>query len=534
MVGAPLRQLRKLVSAGGLAGAAGTGLDGAAVGQDALQLHAYSDQVVLLQLEQLTLAAPAAPVLLQQMQEDLCAVADTALSPACGVPLWMQDVDRVQHIIENSNSVVDSCCGAPSATVQQPQQQTASQAAVNSSPGAGVAAATAASQAQSLAQAQQQQASPQQQSAAAAAGHTSQQLHQRSPARGVAVRHGILLVPEAGSSELMTAPSGPSLRHILSSTAIRQWFKRQIARVAPRRLVIKPGEALGRAPASLAERTAYDAAASGGAAGSGLPAASARVGTQQAAAAGRMAGASGPLVLAAYCLMDFQGLELLAGRMERVQVPALAAAGASGASDAQGILGPAVLDDQAAGLLAGLAAPSPVPPRTAGGTLTGLTYMITRTDVHAAVHEFIWPAPAVPAPAAQRAAAAAAAATSSPTASPAAAAAPVAPTGCSVVALAADDGLALQLSGCGYRYLMATVYGNLMHHQSSFEPYKASGPSHPQHTTFNPSVKFGPSAGQLPYFALTLSSCAVQVRGGCDSSLLFLESFAACLLTCDD
>lgn len=87
-----------------------------------------------------------------------------------------------------------------------------------------------------------------------------------------------------------------------------------------------------------------------------------------------------------------------------------------------------------------------------------------------------------------------------------------APTGCNVVALAASDGLDLQLSGWSYQYLMDMVHGNLMHHQNSFEPYTIPGPSRTQHTTFNPNVKFGPSAGQVPYFALTLSSCSVQVR----------------------
>jgi hypothetical protein len=132
--------------------------------------------------------------------------------------------------------------------------------------------------------------------------------------------------------------------------------------------------------------------------------------------------------------------------------------------------------------------------------------VIVQTYLRAAVHEFIIPA----------AIAAAAVATPAPAAglpgtATAAAAAPAAPTGCNVLALAASDGLALQLSGWSYQYLMAMVYGNLMHHQNSFEPYVIPGPSKMQHTTFNPNVKFGPSAGQLPYFALTLSSCSIQV-----------------------
>lgn len=519
VVGTPLRQLRKLASSGGRAAAAAGG---------AGVLHAYNDQVLLLQLKQLTLAAPAGPVLLQQMQEDCSRMEQELRNPSlplervgtaslggsnpetisCRVPQWMQDVETVQRVIDNSNRVVAACCipaaPKPQQAPQHGQQQPACQAGV-AVPGALPSASVAVPQ-HGYEQLQQQ---PQQQQASAAGASMQQQQRPRtSPAAAsLAMRHGILLLPEDASLQLAAGPPARSVRAIFSTAAVKQWFRRQVAKVAPRRLVIRPGDGMNQtAQAAAAEASQY-AAAGAGAGTSRLRAAGAGVAAQQAAAVGLAAGSAGSVVLAAHCLLDFQGLELLAGRMERVQVPLLAGADSG---SVWGTPGPSAAGYSWSGRRASTAGGvSPAPARASGDSLVGLTHMITRTDVQCAVHEFIRPA----AGAAATAAVPSTPGTSGSTMTAAAAVQP-GPTGCNVVALAAADGLALQLSGCGYQYLMAMVFGNLMHYQSSFEPYVASAPNRPQHTAFNPNIKFGPSVGQMPYFALTLTSCAIQVSNG--------------------
>lgn len=484
VVGKPLRELRTAISSKSKQ-AAGLRPEGSSSAEPALQLHAYSDQVLLVQLEQLTLAAPAAPVLLQQMHAELCAMTDPSGPVTAGVPYWMQDGLLVQQLIDGSNSIVGSSCAPAAASQHSGQTQQAGQAATGAVPAGPQPSGTQ----QEIVPVQEQQEQQQ-----------ALQQQRGSPAVPVSMRHGILLLPEDASLALTAAPPMPPLRKVISVAAIKQWFNRQVARVAPRRLVIRPGEAFllpaerGRAAAAAAGRAG--AAAAGAAAAATAAAAAA---AHQAAAAGLRPAASDALVLAAYCLIDFQGLELLAGRMQRVQVPLAAAAGGSnGFADAHASVSQqAAAAQAAAGLLE-----SPSAPRASGGSLVGLTHMITRTDVRAAVHEFVRPVSA---------AGGFATTTGIPTAA-AAAVLPAAPTGCNVVALAAADGLDLQLSGWSYQYLMAMIYGNLMHHQNSFVPFKASGPARQQRTAFNPNVKFGPSAGQLPFFALTLSSCAIQVR----------------------
>jgi hypothetical protein len=484
-VGKPLHELRTAISSKSKQ-PAGLRNDESSNTEPALQLHAYSDQVLLVQLEQLTLAAPAAPVLLQQMHEELCAVSEPAGPATAGVPFWMQDGLLVQQLIDGSNGIVGSSCAPAAAPQQSRQPQQAGQAAAGAAVPSGPPAAGAQVE---IVPVQEEREQQQQQQAV--------QQQRGSPAVPVSMRHGILLLPEDASLTLTAAPPTPSLRKVISAAAIKQWFKQQIARVAPRRLVIRPGEAFllpterGRAAAAAAGRAG--AAAAGAAAATTAAAAAAH----HAAAAGLRPAAIDTVVLAAYCLMDFQGLELLAGRMQRVQVPLATAAG--GSSGFGGVSASMSQQAAAAQAAAGLLE-SPSAPRASGGSLVGLTHMITRTDVRAAVHEFIRPLLAAGGPAAA-------------TGSPAAAAVlPAGPTRCNVIALAAADGLDLQLSGWSYQYLMAMIYGNLMHHQNNFVPFKASGPARQQHTAFNPNVKFGPSAGQLPYFALTLSSCAIQVR----------------------
>lgn len=495
VVGAPLHQLRQAAHTG--AGRQAAFGQGSCVGEGVMQpLHAYSDQVLLVQVEQLTLAAPAAPVLLQQMQDDLRAVADGAVPVAGAVPFWMQDVHLVQQLIDGSNSVVGSSCTPASAPDLSQQQSSQQQAQPQQQQAAHATAGTAGGAVSSSAVAQQQGSRDTHE----IQPHTAEQVAQpgrRSKAMPISMRHGILLLPEDASLTLTAAPPAPSLRSLLSTTAVKQWFKRQVAKVTARRLVIRPGETQSLAAAAAARRARLAAARPAAGAAGSAAAAAATLDARQAAAAGLAAAGSGAVVLAAYCLLDFRGLELLAGRMQRVHVPGLSRTGTR--SSSHGLPG--------ASSFAGGMASSPAAPRASGGTLTGLTHMIMKTSVRAAVHEFIRPA-AIAAAAAAVPAAAAGPGTASVTAT----ALPAAPAGCNVVALAASDGLALQLSGWSYQYLMDMVHGNLMYHQSSFEPHKAAGPSRPQHTTFNPNVKFGPSAGQLPYFALTLSSCSVQVR----------------------
>jgi hypothetical protein len=498
-VGGPLQQLWQATGPGGRQAGA-PGFD--ALGQGpaaALPLHAYSDQVLLLQLEQLTLAAPAAPVLLAQMHEDLSAVTAPSVPVTREVPLWMQDSMLVQQLIDGSNNIVcGSCAPAPAPADGQPAQQPgqpASQATAGTA-GAAVSASAAVQPQGDATQEIQPQEEPQplpQQPQM----QTPAQQQQQAVAEKVGMRHGILLLPEDASLTLTAAPPAPQLRNMLSAAAVKQWFKRQVARVTPRRLVIRPGEAQRLAAAAAAEERAAVAAARALADAAGTAAAAAAtLSSGQAAAAGLAAAGSGPVVLAAYCLLDFRKLELLAGRMERVQVPGLTPADYSRGS-ATGYVGASAAGHSAAG-----AAALPAAPRASGGSLVGLTHMITKTHLRAAVHELIKPAAVAASVAAGPGSAASAAA---------AAAVPAAPTGCNVIALAAADGLALQLSGWSYQYLMAMVHGNLQHHQNSFEPFKASGPSRAQHTTFNPDVKFGPAPGQLPHFALTLSSCSIQV-----------------------
>lgn len=498
VVGGPLQELWQATGSGARqSGASGFGACSQAPAP-ALPLHAYSDQVLLLQLEQLTLAAPAAPVLLTHMHEDLSAVAAPSVPVTCEVPLWMQDSVLVQQLIDGSNSIVcGSCTPAPTPQEGQPAQQPGQPASQATAGTAGAAAsASAAVQPQGDAT---QEIQPQEEPLLPQQTPAQQQQQQQAVAEKVGMRHGILLLPEDASLTLTAAPPAPQLRSMLSAAAVKQWFKCQVARLTPRRLVIRPGEAQRLAAAAAAEeRAALAAARARAGAARTAAAAAATLSSRQAAAAGLAAAGSGPIVLAAYCLLDFRKLELLAGRMERVQVRGLSPADYSRGS-ATGYVRASAAGHSAAG-----AAALPAAPRASGGSLVGLTHMITKTHMRAAVHEFIRPA-------AVAASVAAGPGPAGPAASAAAAAVPAAPTGCNVVALAATDGLALQLSGWSYQYLMAMVHGNLQHHQNSFEPLKASGPSRAQHTTFNPDVKFGPAAGQLPYFSLTLSSCSIQV-----------------------
>lgn len=495
VVGGPLHEVWNATGAGARQSAA-SGFDASTGTGVALPLHAYSDQVLLVQLEQLTLAAPAAPVLLQQMQMDLSSAASRSVPVTHEVPLWMQDPLLVQQLLDSSNGIVtgSSMPVSPAAEEQQASQQPGQQASKATATTAGAAvSASAAVQPPSREQGQSEiQPQPEQQQPASQQQPVLSAVASTTPAAPVAMRHGILLLPEDASLALTAKAPDPQLRHILSAAAIKQWFKRQVARVTPRRLVIRPGEAQRLAAAAAAgERAALAAARARAAAAGTAAAAAATLSSAQAAAAGLGPAGSGAVVPAAYCLLDFSKLELLAGRMERVQLPGFLPA-AHSCSSSTGRMRPSATGHT-----------SPAAPRASGGTLVGLTHMISKTHLRAAVHEFIRPA-AVAAAAATGPGPAASTATS-------ATAMPAAPTGCNVVALAASDGLALQLSGWSYQYLMAMVYGNLMYHQNSFEPYHLPGPSKVQHTTFNPHVKFGPAAGQLPYFALTLSSCSIQV-----------------------
>lgn len=116
--------------------------------------------------------------------------------------------------------------------------------------------------------------------------------------------------------------------------------------------------------------------------------------------------------------------------------------------------------------------------------------MITRTNVQTVVYEY-------------------AASTDAAAATPGAAAA-AAPA--NVIALSAQDGLALQLSNSSYKYLMDTVNGNLTYCHSTFEAGAIHiNPPPALHTEFQPNLKFGPGTGQMPSFGLTLSSSTVQV-----------------------
>jgi hypothetical protein len=84
-----------------------------------------------------------------------------------------------------------------------------------------------------------------------------------------------------------------------------------------------------------------------------------------------------------------------------------------------------------------------------------------------------------------------------------------------VLALAAPDALALQMSDQSYRCFMDTLFGNIMHHDSSFEGvHLVQQDCQVFNTMFNPGVKFGPQPGQQPCFAVTLSSSAAQVSQG--------------------
>jgi hypothetical protein len=331
-----------------------------------LQRHAYSDQVLLLQLEQLTLAAPAAPAMLQQMHQDLKAAADPSVPVALEVPLWMQDWGLVQQLIDSSNSVVCSSCvpAVASSSDQQPQQprQQASQASATTA-GAPVSGAVPAQEILPDLQPQQRQAPVQAQRPTAAAGSSSWPQ--------VGMRHGILLLPEDASLTLTAAPAAPQLRHLLSATTVKEWFRRQVAKVTPRRLVIRPGEAQRLAAAAAAgERAAqYAAARARAGAVGGTAAAAATLSAHRAAAAGFGPAGSGAVALSAYCLLDFQQLELLAGRMGRVQVSGVSVAEHSCRS-ASGLAQSSVAGNGAA--------TSPVAPRASGGSLVGLTHMITQ------------------------------------------------------------------------------------------------------------------------------------------------------------
>lgn len=491
-------------------------------------LHAYYQDMLLVQVGDVTVASPGMPQLLCQAHAGLHA--EAWAHPGWELPPWMQHDAAVQRMMANSNAILASASPPPApATAQQHQAPSAANGG-----GDGAVAVPGAA----AAEPDQQQAAPSSQPAAAevavasssqpgsivAHAHTAAATGAAptSSSSSVAVttlRHGVLLVDDGAEFELAPANGEPLTAAALAAAA-RGVLRRALLKVWPqrrRRLVIRPDDDAAEAEAAdmVAAEQGAAGTAGGGARGGGGAGQQRRgqrghgpAGSQQG---GGAAGAGAALCCAAaHLLVDMQGLELLAGEMLRERATsywvrrsnkcagsAFACAGVllmctrarqqhhccchlvrAVAAAAQG----APSGSEAARLEASLAPPGRC-------SLRGLTHVIAPTSLQAAMHEHRPATCAAPQP------------HLSPPPRPA-----------SVLALATQDGLSLQLSGHSYAAFMDTLYGNIMQHVNSFEPAAAPASLQAQRTLFHPGLQFGPRPGQLLGFGITLSSSAVQVR----------------------
>eukprot|EP00775_Hariotina_reticulata_P006353 gene6353-6586_t len=276
---------------------------------------------------------------------------------------------------------------------------------------------------------------------------------------------------------------GSAVQQLLASSVGNVAQSTAWSKVAPKRrkLVIRPGGAADCTVAGPSVATAATArSGSAGLQGPGRPAAA-----KGAAAAGgkgpAWVGATGDAV-AAYCLVDLTNVEVLSGRMSRVKAAAWRGFESR----------PEVMRREA-----NLAPPG-------SWSLTDLSPLILRTRLQAALHEYN-PDLATAAgykqcqdqqqhlhhqqqPQAMKQAAPA-----------------------TVLAVAAPDALALQMSDQSYRCFLDMLFGNIMHNDSSFEGvHLVEQNCRAFNTAFNPGVKFGPQPGRQPTFAVTLSSSAAQ------------------------